>query len=73
MECSKRLSERDVLSYRGLPQEPGKSQINNITIPKGTREAEQRNQSGRKEILKIRSAINKTEEKKVAKDNETKG
>ena len=75
MRCSKSHSKREVYSNTILPQDPKKSQINNLTLHLKQLEKEQTKckVSRRDDIVKIRAEINETETKKtIAKINETK-
>ena len=75
MGCSKSHSKREVYSNTILPQDPKKSQINNLTLHLKQLEKEQTKckVSRREDIVKIRAEINETETKKtIAKINETK-
>ena len=76
MGCSKSSSKREVYSNTILPQEQETSQVNNLTLHlKQLEKEEQKNSnvSERKEIIKIRSEINKKEMKEmIAKINKTK-
>ena len=76
MGCSKSSSKREVYSNTTCLKKQEKSQINNLTLYLKQLEKEEQNNpkvSRRKEIIKIRSEINKKEMKEtIAKINKTK-
>ena len=63
MGWSKSSSKKEVYSNTGLPQENEKSQINNLTYNLKELEKEQKKSkvSRRKEVIKNREEMNKTE------------
>ena len=76
MRCNKSSSKRDIYSNAKLPQEMRKTSNKHLDFtPKATRKRKTKNTkvSRRKEIVKLRAAINKNEMKEtIAKINKTK-
>ena len=71
MGCRESSSKRDIYVIIGLSQDQEKSQVNNLTLHLKELENEEKKQSKvsrRKEIIKIRTKLNKIQKQRLYKN-----